>query len=289
MTLLEGQWSLDGLVFGPGTDFNLARFEIGAPSERVNDKARAREDGDTPGREYRGGRVIGFELNALGDDYSVLERLAVLESAWDAESVRGRPGGVSVLAWRRGGISRRVYGRARRFTPVTTLDFAGNIPVSAEFHTIGHRFYDDAESTATVSITAVAQGGLVLPLRPPVILSGSGSGRTPLQVGGTAPAWLISTIHGPITNPTVEVVDEWSFTLLTTIAAGQSVVVDPTPWARTATRSDGANLAGEFTADSRRLSLLRVPPGPHEVILRGQDPTGTASLSTFWRSVWSSY
>lgn len=289
MTLLEGQWALDGLVFGPGTDFNVSSFEIGAPAERLNDRSRSREDGDSSGREYRGGRVIAFELNALGSDYGVLDRLAALEAAWDAEAVRTSTGGVSVLSYRRGGKTRRVYGRARRFAPVTTLDFAGNVPVTAEFRTFGHAFYDDAEMASTVSITAAAQGGLVLPLLPPLILSGSGSGSAPVQIGGTKAAWLLSAIHGPITNPTVQVVDQWSLTLLTTIAADQTVVVDPRPWRRTVTRSDGANLAGAFTADSQRLSLLRVPPGAHEVILRGQDPTGTASLTTFWRATWSSY
>jgi len=289
VTLSEGQWAIDGVVMGPGTDFNVSRFEIGSPDIRASDQPRAREDGDEFGRDYKGGRTVTFELNALGSDYGVLERLAVLEEAWDAEAVRVQPGAAAVLSYCRGGQTRRVYGRPRRFAPATDLDYLGNVPITCDFRTKDHRFYSDVEFAATVGIIPELVGGLVGPLVGPVIASGSGVGTTGIAVGGTAAAWLISRIDGPIENPTIELVDHWSATLNVTLAADQWVVIDPSPWGRTVRRNDGANLAGAFTVGSRRLPGMRVPPGQQQVILRGTDPTGTSSLSLFWRSAFASY
>jgi hypothetical protein len=289
----EGQWQLESgggpVTFGWGAEFNLASFEIGEADVEINDQRRPRSDMEAYGRDFFGGRTISFELNALDRDYAVLGRLARLQQAWNANPVRSRPGATAVLSWTRGGQSRRVYGRPRRFKPVTTLDYAGNVPVSCEFRTSDHLFYDELESSAAISVTASAQGGLVLPLRPPLVLSSAGSGRIPVRVGGTEPAWLVWVVDGPILNPEIEVVGQWSATLATSIAADSSVVVDPTPWARTVRRNDGANFSGAFTADSQRPSGMRLPPGDHEVILRGVDATGTAGLRLLWRSAWSSY
>lgn len=287
--LAEGQWSLDGLTFGPGTPFNLARFTIGGPDLRTADGPRAREDGDWFGRDYRGGRTITFELNVLDDDYAVLDALAVLESAWDAPGVRARPDGVSVLSYCRGGQLRRVFGRPRRFDPSSDLDWAGNVPVTCDFRTKGHHFYSDVEFSTTIGFVPEAQGGLILPVTLPLVLSGSGAASQAITVAGTEPAWLGWRVNGPILNPGLEVSGVWSATLDVSLASDQWAVVDPQPWGRGVHRNDGAGLAGKFTPESQRLSLMRVPPGTHEVVLRGQDPTGTSSAQLFHRSVYSSY
>lgn len=285
---LQYQLDTDGLLFGRGTPITVAAADFGAAEVAVADTDRSREDGQRFGRDFYSARTITFDMTVLTRG-SALPTLDELAAAWRADAVRSTPGAVLALRHRRGGRTRRTFGRPRRFAPTAGATLRGLVPVVADFRTVDHLFYDDAELTSTVSITEAAQGGLVLPLRPPLVLSGSGSGRAPVQVGGTESTWLVSAIHGPILNPTVQVVDQWSITLLTSIAAGQTVVVDPRPWKRTVTGSDGSNLAGAFTADSQRLSLLRIPPGTHEVILRGQDPTGTASLTTFWRAAWSSF
>lgn len=302
MTLLEGQWALttgnSTVVMGPGTPYNVSAFEIGEPDMRNSDNPRAREDGDEFGRDYRGGRTITLDLNALSDPYepviqtrhaAVLEALSVLESAWDAEMSRTQPGVASVLSYCRGGISRRVYGRPRRFKPVTTMDWVGNVPVTADFRTKDHRFYADAESALTLGFVPESVGGFTPPLIGPLIMSGQGVGQTGFFVGGTEAAWLTFRIDGPIQNPSVEIPDHWSATMNLTLAADQWVLVDPSPWQRTVLRNDGANLSGAFTADSRRLSGMRVRPGSRSAILRGIDPTATSRLSLFYRAASASY
>ncbi len=302
MTLTEGQWAITTgesmVVMGPGTPYNVAGFEIGEPDMRNSDKPRAREDGDEFGRDYRGGRTITFDLNALSDPdepiieirhREVLNHLAVLESAWDAELARTQPGATSVLSYCRAGQTRRVFGRPRRFQPISTMDWAGNVPVTCDFRTKGHHFYDDTENAVTLGYIPADVGGFTPPLIGSLIMSGQGVGAENINIGGTGAAWLVARINGPISSPTVQVPGQWSATLNTTLAVDQWVLVDPSPWARTVLRNDGANLSGVFTADSQRLSGWRLPPGQHEVLLRGNDPTGTSSLNLFWRGVHNAY
>jgi hypothetical protein len=302
VSLSEGQWALTSgdrtVTMGPGTPYNVSTFEIGEPDGRTSDHPRAREDGDEFGRDYLGGRTISFELNAMSDPYemvqqtrhrSVLDFLAVLESAWDAEAVRTQPGRTCVLSYCRGGEQRRVYGRPRRFSTVTALDWAGNVPVTAAFRTKDHRFYADGESALTIGFVPEQVGGFVPPLIGPLVMTGQGVGETGFHVGGTEAAWLAYRIDGPIQNPTVEIAEHWSATLNVTLAADQWVLVDPSPWQRAVLRNDGANLSGVFTADSQRLSGMRVRPGARQAILRGIDPTASSRLSLFYRAAYASY
>jgi hypothetical protein len=65
--------------------------------------------------------------------------------------------------------------------------------------------------------------------------------------------------------------------------------VDPQPWQRQVRRdSDDANCAGFLTGMSAWLADMRVPPGGHELLLRGTDSTGTARAECYWRDTRSS-
>jgi hypothetical protein len=52
--------------------------------------------------------------------------------------------------------------------------------------------------------------------------------------------------------------------------------------------NDGTNVAGKLTADSPRLSELRVSPGLAEIVLAGQDATGSSTLTLLWRAAFTS-
>jgi hypothetical protein len=97
-------------------------------------------------------------------------------------------------------------------------------------------------------------------------------------------------IRGPIENPSIEVVDQWKIELNVSIAYDDAVIIDSHPWARSVRKKlGGANLAGKFTANSPRLSALRVTPGTQQIILRGVDPTGTAGANLYWRDTYGSF
>ncbi len=286
------QWSLDDLiVMGPGSTYNVQTFSFGAAANRTQDAVIPGHDGERFGVDTLSGRLITLDLNT--DCYTEdegLDALDVFEGAWDAEGVRREPGAVSVLRWRRGGRVRRAYGRSRDCLPDHSMDWTGNIPITATFRTVEPRFYDDTERTESVPLVPEEIGGLIGDIIGDIIASGQGVGTRGFDIGGTRPTWTPIVIYGPISNPSLEFVDQWSLALNLTIGEGDGVLIDPTPWNRDVRRlSDGANLAGKLTADSRILSAMQLAPGHHEAILRGVDPTGTAQAVVFWRDCYASH
>lgn len=289
-TLPTRGFALDDLLMGPGTPYLVGPPTFGAAEIRDPASPRAREDGQRWGRGYRGSRTITLDIwVAARTEELAADAAEALAGAWNAAAVRAQAGGLSVLRWRWAGRDRRVYGRAGQCVQETRFDSQGKIPVTAEFTTQDHLYYSDDEFTASLGFIPEQQGGLILPLTLPLTLSGSGAASQGITVAGKEPAWLGWRVNGPISQPQVEVSGVWSATLDTSLASDSWAVVDPQPWARGVRRRDGANLAGRLSPGSPRLSLMRVPPGTHEVVLRGQDPTGTSSLDLFWRSCFASH
>lgn len=283
-------YDLDGYVFGQGTEVMVLDLEIGSADIATNDAVLPRQDGIRFGRDYRTGRVITFDMIVTtGTGVESLDHLADLENVWLADLTRGTPGAVSILKLTRAGRTRRVYGRPRRFAMASERNRYGWISAVADFQCVDHLFYSDAELSTTIGMSSPSVGGLVGPLIGPIIAESAGEGVLDLFVGGNQPAWPVIRVNGPIIDPTIEVTEQWAATLNVTLASDQWVVIDPSPWNRTVRRNDGANLAGKFTASSQRLSQMRVPPGRQQFLLRGTDPTGSASMNVFVREAHSSY
>lgn len=292
MSVSDWQFELDGLLFGDNTPYLVYDFEHGKPDARANDAVRPRADGMVFGRDDLAGMPLTWEIGVVGSGPSdVLEKVAAMRGRWYGDEVRATPGAVSVLRMRRPGRGTvRVYGRPRSFAPATLSNVAsGYVPVVCDFQAQDGYFYSDAELATTVGIVPPTVGGLSGALIGPIVSSAVGEGVTDLFVGGDVPGWLAFRINGPIVDPTVEVVDQWSATLRVSLASDQWLVVDPTPWNRGVRRSDGANLAGVFTAASQRLQAMRIPPGRQQILLRGTDATGTATVQVFVREANSSY
>lgn len=295
--LSEGQYELVDPVAGTAFQFGrhlpalVTTIDYGTPALTVNDAAAPRSDGSFFGRDYRGGRTISFDGSVLTEPSptDALDALGPLSAAWLGDGVRSVPGATAVLRWCRGGRLRRVYGRPRRFAAATGYTRQGWIPWVADFQTIDHLYYGDDDDTVTVPYAPVSLGGLIGPQIGPWIATTAGEASGVVSVGGDVPAWLAWTVHGPIVNPTIEVVDRWSATLQTSLAFDQSITVDPVPWTRSVRGSGGGNYAGALTAASVRASQMTVPPGTAQVLLRGIDPTGTSSLSVTVRSAWASF
>jgi hypothetical protein len=283
--LRDGQWSLDELVLGRGSDYNVSGFVVGAGDLRNQDADYPTADGNRYGVDTRAGRLITLEANV--DKYTEAEGLEaadVLEGVWDGEDVRRVPGAVSVMRWRRGAYVRRAYGRPVDCLPDHSFDWTGNIPYTLTFRTNEPRFYDDVEQAESVEIIPDEVGGFIPPLVGGTLtMSGQGVGELGFSIGGSRPTWVSIVVYGPIARPTVTLVDQWSVTLDTTIGRDEYVLIDPTPWGRDVRRSNGGNAAGYLTADSRTLSQMKLRPGQHAAILRGIDPTGTAQAVIYWR------
>lgn len=283
------QWEIDGYVMGPDTSVNVGAFSIGGPDIATNDVLNPRADGERHGREYRSGRTIEFDLNALSDGYGVLDVLSALGSKWNAETKRLTPGAYSLLRYKLYNRTRRVWGTPRQMEPVTNLDYLGNVPITANFRTVDPYFYDDVEHSNNTSIAPVPAGGLIPPLSEPVSTLAISYAPGQVVVGGTEKTWLYFIIYGPITNPKIECLNEWALMLNMTIAAGEYVVIDPRPWSRGIRLNNVTPVGGLLSQDSQRIADLRLSPGSHEIILSGIDLSATASMLTAWRNAYSSY
>jgi hypothetical protein len=195
------------------------------------------------------------------------------------------PGAVMALRVRQfDGATRVVFGRPGRITPADEeLLNLGRLDVVMDFRCIDNKCYADVETTNAISIIPPSSGGLRSPLTDPLTTFGRGEGVGVLEVGGDVEAWLVSLITGPITGPVVDVPLLWKASLDYQLYATENILIDPQPWSRSVRKNGFANMRGKLTPDSPYLSEMLILPGAHEVLLRGIDPTGTASLVTTHR------
>ena len=301
-TLPEASFELDGYPFGGvGATVAIEDVDFGAPGIFTHDTARPRADGIMFGRDWRGGRIITFTLSVLTEytapavatvggygTVSALDALAGLERAFLADQVRTTPGAVSTLRYRLGGRQRVVYGRGRKFAAISRWATLGRIPVTCEFQCVDHLFYDDTQYTNLVDYVPPPAGGLTWPITFPWSTITVGYSPGTVGIYGNTATWLPIVIHGPIASPTVRYVNGWTVGLDLTLRADQWVTIDPRPWSRSVRLNDGTNVAGALTADSPRLSDIRIMPGLAEIVLAGADSTGTSSMTLLWRAAYTS-
>lgn len=291
--LTNMQYELDGFQFGGDPAVTNSPYKVEkvdfADAILVNqDTPLPLEDGVIFGRDYKQGRTITFTMNITtpGSAQAALDSLA---AAWDSPNVRQTANAVSVLRWNRNGRASRVYGRARKFAPITGNVGRGWIPVLCDFRTVDHLYYSDIQLARSVSLIPAASGGWKMPFTFPVTPGGVGSNQGAVQIGGTKPAWIVCTINGPITNPIVTAINNWRFQLMIDLRAGEFVTVSSIPWARFARRNGSTNVRSFFTQESIRLNQMKLNPGGQEFSLAGVDPTGTSSLNVLWREARSSF
>lgn len=290
--LVDGEWELSypgcELVFGTIASgrYFLTPPDLGSAEIEAGDQPPPRGDGTAFGVDTLTGPTFTFEIGVdqvdqVGPWAAVLDAQGDMRRAWRADVIRRQPRAVAVLRTRNAGRTRRVYGRPRKFAPTPAkFDRRGYNSVVAEFKTADDLFYGDEPTLLTVGIVPPFTGGLSAPLSAPLTATAATSSASRmLGVAGDEPSWLQATVYGPITDPVIDIVGVLTVTLRLTIASDQRVDIDARPWVRRALTSAGASVAGAFTADTPRLSNMTIPPGYHEVALRGVDATGTASLS----------
>lgn len=288
----DGEWELSyegcELVFGSVASgrYFLTAPDLGTADIEAGDQPRPGEDGTAFGVDTMQGPTFTFEVGLDRCDEpdpwrAVLDMLAATRGGWDAAAVRRQPAAVAVLRVRSAGQVRRVYGRPRKCEPASMrFERRGYIPVVAEFAAQDKWWYADEPTRVAVGIVPPPAGGLTAPLSSPLIASGAASAASRmLEVAGDQPAWLRATIHGPITDPTLDIGEVVTVTLRRVIAGGESVTIDARPWIREIVTSTGAGANGSLTAASTKLPDMTVAPGFWEVALRGVDPTGTATAT----------
>lgn len=287
------EWSLvypgAEYVFGTGATpvFNITAPNLGDAGIRNADNDRARGDGIAFGTDFRSNRTIGFDLGIKGQtEDEIRDAEAALSRVWRADAVRSKAGAVAELHSRYRGRERVTFGRPRRYAPNLADAKHGLGLVTADFVTADDKWYSAVENVQSVTLAPAVGGGLMAPLASPLSTTADSDRSTAIRVTSDLPVWPVITIQGPITNPVVEVLGVLRFEVRTTLRSDQSLVIDTQPWGRTVLR-DGASVAGALTRTSTRLSKAAISPGSYELVLRGQDETGTARATVRWRDVYT--
>lgn len=267
---------------------HLSAPNIGEPNLTLDDSDRPRSDGIIFGQDFRGGRLITFELGLRGnDDDDVLTLSGDLLSAWRGDAVRNTPGEVATLCTSRSGLLRQCYGRPRRCSTEHTKPRSAFMVATADFQTIDDLWYDPAVNSTNVGLIPPASGGFTAPFTAPITVLSNTSQFGGISVGGTIRTWPVITIRGPITNPIIELVGEWIMSMSIVIAAGSSITLDTRPWARTVLNQSGGSVAGALNR-STRLDRMALDPGDHTASFRGTDLTGTANMTIAWNNAYVS-
>jgi hypothetical protein len=286
----------EGLVFGTEDTgyLTLLRPAHTSGEVRATDGERPQEDGIMFGRDYRGAKMVTFEIGVLTDKInglgaldahrSNLDYLNTLEAFWLDETWRNSPRAMAMLRSHEAGQTWRCYGRPRRYDEtVGKLTESGYTPIVCDFQLIDDRWYADVESLVDVPLIAPPEGGLVAPLVAPLTTTLSTSGQAVAVVGGTRTTWPVVEFHGPVTNPELTIGD-LTIGLTMSLAYDHTITVDTRPWSRSVTRNtDGAGFAGNL---SRRTPVMRkalLATGAHEMTYRGTDATGTSWARLRWR------
>ncbi|MEU6755978.1 hypothetical protein [Streptomyces sp. NPDC046685] len=316
----EGEWTLSYGTEGlhPAVDFTfgtvrsgfylLDPYEITYADADIGDTPMPRTDTVRLGQDFRAPATVTFEVGVdtvpgsstpTGRHGKNLDALSVMAQAWDAEGLRRRFSVPAVLRTVQGGRARRLYGRPRKWSAAgSPLTRQGYTPVVCTFACVDATAYDDIEQIAPVSLQPPPHRGLKGPLKAPITMAGAGTGTVQggITVGGTKAAWPIITIKGPISQPRVELAERlvgqkrvpgWTVGLNLALQEGERVVIDTRPWARTVLRNGTASVAGQLTWDSPLLENMRLPLGPQNLVLRGIDETGTASMTVAWRDAYA--
>lgn len=281
--LREGDFALNEYVIGGDSSYPvyLAGLDTGVVDTLHQDTARPFSDSRAFGRDQHSGPAWTFELR-FGRNISAATALAALGDvthAWRSPS--REPGDESVLRYRAGGRTRRVYGRPRNFSQNPNLLFSHGYLVGAgQFVTSDAFHYADELRSVVVTLVPTNAGGLVSPLISPLTTVAGGSRQGIISdVGGDAPAPVIVKFHGPVSAPSVGAGD-WVVGLKGSLAHDESVTIDTRTM--TVLRNDGASLAGDLTRGTY-LSQARLAPGAQELVFRGSDSTGTATCTVSWR------
>lgn len=294
LELPELAYELDGdFVFGSETPWLVTDLDYGVPDAETNDTPAPRADGMLFGRDFLRGPVLSFNV-VVTPDYPVpghgveaTDLWGQFRSRWRATSVRSTPGAMSVLRMSRGGRIRRVYGRTRHCAAVSERTAGGWWKGTADFQCADDYFYSDQEHTNSVTIVPPQAGGYRIPPDDPWTSIGVSYSPGVIHIDGTDPAWMTFMIRGPIQRPVVEVVGHWAIGLNVILHEGEWIGIDSRPWQRGVRTSSGVDLGGALLPGSPVLSAVKLAPGAYEVVLRGVDETGTASMTAAWRETYS--
>ncbi|MFJ4880071.1 hypothetical protein ACIP93_33355 [Streptomyces sp. NPDC088745] len=200
-----------------------------------------------------------------------MEGVSIARTAWRADAVRRRAGGVAWLRRQSAGRVRLLYGRPRKFAVVhEKYSRQGFTPLLADFEAVDDRFYDDTSRQVEMYGRSNVPPTAWRPGRPQPPQSGAGERLlTGLHVRGRLATHPWITFHGPGRNYELTVDGLWTVQLNVDLDVGQSVRLDSRSWARTVVNvKTGASVADKLSRSSPLLRDVLLPPGMHTARMR---------------------
>ena len=284
--LIEGQYELDGYLFGAGTPVTvLDEGDVTEPvGTRDQDTDRPAGDGLLFGRDYLTAPARTFIV--MIDTPDAADELDKLAAVLRADSARATPMATSTLRWRQDGRTYRAYGRGRQLQrllkgrPVASLRFAQFKFQYGE----AVEYLDDAQTIELGLVAASLSAGFTLPRTLPWVLGTVDRERAGVvTVGGRAAVPFTAVIAGPSVGTASNLRLSGPGWLLDfgplTLTPGQTVTVD-TRGVGSATRG-GVSVAGYLTRQSTLTGRLQ--PGLSEFEFSASDSSATASAVITWR------
>lgn len=297
--LEESQFEIGGYRFGRDLPIEVTTFDEGGAEAQVGDLDLPGQDGTVFGRDTKTGVELTFELSVnTRNPQDAKREWGELATRWDAAAVRSRPRQVVALRARTPGERTVVvYGRPRSLERTSSLALmkVGRIDGVATFQAADAYFYDDTGPDGeggphSITLTLVASagdGGIVWPVTWPVVWGSQGVRQDTVVNRGDSPSWPVITFHGPVAQPSIELVGTGRrLSLDTTLAYDRSITIDTRPWARTILRDDGASFAG--VARGASLAEFQLPVGQTVLAYRGTDLSGQSRCVIEWRNAYSS-
>jgi len=280
-TLRPYQWQIGDLIFGEHTKYPVLGTQIATYNVNVQDFQLPQSSTITMGKDtHTAGPItftmgvfdnapVGHGYNSLPDDLILKSSklLTALQKEWKADEIRQRWNWLKPIVYCDGyGVTKRVYGRPRKFTYTRKRPGSHFHRVTAEYARIDTLSYSDIEYRVGLANGAAPVGYT--------------------RDGGDSPSWYRVLFQGPQNNP-IAVIGGDQIQLQLDIPAGVTVEVSSYPWSRRIVDSQGFNRRRALIGNSKYLDRLMIPDGVS--VPMSWAATGTNSVSSctvLWRDAY---
>jgi hypothetical protein len=281
MALAPFQFQLGSTVFGQNTIYPVAKVDIQTYNIQAQDFQVTRSDEIRMGVDTFAAGPIMFEIgvidnaplrNLLGgvDKNLPLDlsgrgsaALTKIQKEWKAEEVKGVWGELKpLLVCGADGVTRRIYGRPRKFTYTRKTPKSQFFRIVAEYARIDTKSYDDKETMLAVTV----------------------SDKKLRRVTGDAESWYRALFYGPLNKPKLYINGVDAINLDLDIPAGSVVEVSSYPWARRVVDDKGINWRTKLIGNTKYLDQLSLLPATdYTVKFSAGGTTAASKVALVWR------